>query len=95
MTPSKRREADATLHSAMKEASSGAGVIISLGKDMDATSCRLESIMLRVESLLPGAMQRVLTSYSWLLHATLEVNLNSILLLNTITLYNNYFAAAV
>ncbi len=74
LTPAQRREADALMHRAMDKASAAAGVIISLGSSLQESS-ELEDVMSKVEALLPHcSLQRILTSYSWLLHATLLVS---------------------
>ncbi len=75
LTPAQRRKADASLHKAMAKASAAAGVIISLASST-RESRELEEVMNRVESLLPEcSLQMILTSYSWLLHATFVVRI--------------------
>ena len=78
MTPVERRKADAKISAAMDKASNGASLVIGLGSKLVADESEFEEIMEKVTKILPHTAthkpkQRIYTSYSLLLFATLKV----------------------
>ena len=78
MTPVERRKADAKFSAAIDKASNGASLVIGLGSKLVGAESEFEEIVEKVTQMLPQSAtykpkQRIYTSYSLLLFATLKV----------------------
>ena len=70
-----RRQLDRELDGAMESAASAAEILVKAGKLLNNLN-ELDIVLRKVESMLPAhgrALQRIITSYSWLLFATEKV----------------------
>ena len=73
MPPSTRDLADRELQQCMKDGYKAAGVMVSVGKVVCDSQEELHELMDKIACLLPGALQRIYVSYSWLMLVTLKV----------------------
>ena len=73
MPPSTRDLADQELQQCMKDGYKAAGVMVSVGKVVCDSQEELHELMDKIACLLPGVLQRIYVSYSWLMLATLKV----------------------